>query len=301
MLAKALFDVRPSALEAGTKRLLLTAQAIVDGNRDDRWGHHATPIVMQFCEFTASKGQPALPWQELVEDARIYDGKEGVSSRTGNRPLGTTTRYQLDASAFAEALSSAGSTSAEIASELGLPVRFIEAICSGEWPSISQYSLDKLKARLGDLDVAPIAINESGTATQAQSGAPARILGISLTLVILVVLTGWWVQRAPNEAMQSEPEVVGFWDYDAIDGQRVPDGLVLIEAPDAGMGAQWRFRLQLLKHEALPPRNRRLWPVELHRESRRVCVNYPGYPTYPGFVDLPGEKDDGVYRFGPCE
>jgi len=32
-----------------------------------------------------------------------------------------------------------------------------------------------------------------------------------------------------------------------------------------------------------------------------VCADYPGYPSYRTFVDLPGIDDDAVYDVAECK
>ncbi len=95
-------------------------------------------------------------------------------------------------------------------------------------------------------------------------------------------------------------ETVGFWDYDAVDGQAVPAGLTLRKQSGNGLGKRWTHILQLKMHDRLRPRNRTLWPVELKRGEKRVCINYPGYPSYTAFIDFADDTHDGVYAFGPC-
>ena len=95
--------------------------------------------------------------------------------------------------------------------------------------------------------------------------------------------------------------VVGYWDYDAVDGQFLPaNGLVLRNLPGGNLGVQWSAHLELKNHAALPPRARNLWPVTINPAQRKVCANYPDYPTYPAKIDLPGEAADGEYLVSNC-
>lgn len=106
--------------------------------------------------------------------------------------------------------------------------------------------------------------------------------------------------RSPDAAADRW-EVVGYWDYDATDGRSVQaHGLVLRSVPGRGMGQSWSAHLELGNHASLPQRNRSLWPVELNRARRKVCANYPGYPTYSAFIDMPGESEDGEYLVSKC-
>ncbi len=112
---------------------------------------------------------------------------------------------------------------------------------------------------------------------------------------------------APNKPTPPETqtadtwETVGYWDYDGQDGQAIPSGLILREQPGEGLGQSWQRIIELKNHHQLKSRPRNLWPVQFHRLRKQVCINYPGYPSYTGFVDAPGEAHDGIYAFGPCE
>lgn len=99
-----------------------------------------------------------------------------------------------------------------------------------------------------------------------------------------------------------EWQLVGLWSYDAQDGQHIPaQGYVLLPKPGAGVGQAWLARLELRNHERLPERDRALWPVKIHVEQRKVCADYPNYPSYKVFIDLPGDEDDAVYSVAECK
>ncbi len=105
----------------------------------------------------------------------------------------------------------------------------------------------------------------------------------------------------PATEKQDSWKVVGFWSYDAADGQNVPSqGLVMRTIQGTGLGQQWQAHLELKNHSSLSPRNRSLWPVMINTKQRKVCANYPGYPSYPAFIDMPGESDDGIYQIPEC-
>jgi len=118
-----------------------------------------------------------------------------------------------------------------------------------------------------------------------------------------------WENTSPNaqpanSVANSPPpewETVGFWDYDAVDGQHLSAGVVMVRQAGTGLNKRWAQHLQLKNHNQLRQRPRSLWPVELSRKDKRVCINFPGYPSYTAFVDLPDDAHDGVYQFGPCE
>ncbi len=304
VLAKELFRVRPSALEAGEKRLLLTAQAIANGRRQDRWGHHTEAVIRKFCASTASSGQPPLPWQELLEDAHLYDGVEGVASRTGNRPLGTTSRYLVDVDRLSAALADAGASPAHLAETESWPAMFVEALLDGRWPSVSEPTARRLQQQFAEAVATPITSQSAVPDVPPDATMTRGHVGGILALVALVIGgAGWWLRgTVPTSLDQARSsELVGYWDYDEIDGRHLAQGVRLLEAPGAALGTRWQYRLELVDHAELPARQRQLWPVELHRDARRVCINYPGYPTYAAYVDAPEDEADGVYLFGPCD
>lgn len=95
-------------------------------------------------------------------------------------------------------------------------------------------------------------------------------------------------------------QVIGLWDYDATDGESIPNGFRWRPVSGGNHGARWPGHLELQNHASLRPRTRALWPAKIHPAQRKVCANYPGYPTYSVFVDLPGEPNDGVYLVSEC-
>lgn len=109
----------------------------------------------------------------------------------------------------------------------------------------------------------------------------------------------------PEDAMPiafDEWQVVGLWSYDGEDGQHIPSqGFVLHAKAGAGVGQAWLARLELKNHNQLPERHRALWPVMIHVNQRKVCANYPDYPTYPVFIDMPGIDEDAVYTVSGCK
>ncbi len=95
--------------------------------------------------------------------------------------------------------------------------------------------------------------------------------------------------------------VLGLWDYDAVDGQQLPEnGFVLRPVSGSNLGVRWSGHLELKNHEALAPRVRTLWPVSINPAQRKVCANYPDYPTYEAYIDMPGEGADGTYHVSNC-
>ena len=97
-------------------------------------------------------------------------------------------------------------------------------------------------------------------------------------------------------------QIVGLWNYDAVDGQSIPaHGFELLPKPGAGVGQAWLAQLALKNHEQLTERQRTLWPVMIHVERRKVCADYPGYPSYKVFIDMPGIDEDAIYDVSKCK
>lgn len=100
--------------------------------------------------------------------------------------------------------------------------------------------------------------------------------------------------RAPDWA------VVGYWDYDGVDGQYLSEGLESINQPGSNASQTWKMHLQLKAHDRLPRRVRSLWPVKMSMVQKKICINVPNYPTYSAFIDFPGDENDGVFTFQNC-
>lgn len=95
-------------------------------------------------------------------------------------------------------------------------------------------------------------------------------------------------------------QTVGFWNYDEIDGQHLGQGMILRANTDNRADRKWGAYLELKNHDKLPVRERTLWPVQINTSTKKVCANYPGYPSYQVHVDMPGEDDDGIYFVEEC-
>ncbi len=301
--ARRLFHIRPSSLDAGEKRILLTAQAITDGKREARWGHHAAAVIQRYCAFTANPGEAPLPWQELLEDEQRYDGVEGVAARTGNRPLGTTRRYPVDKDMLRAELEQDARTLAECAAAIGVPEQFLTALLNGDWPTVSETTAVGLQDQWGANIISPLASSQvpaDASASEQPTSAGKRKTYFWIRIGAATIVAIWILFQALQTTPQPSEEVVGYWDYDGLDGQQLVNGLVLFDQPGSGLGISWQKQLQLKNHADLPARSRALWPVVLHRETRRVCANYPEYPKYSAYIDMPDSENDGIYQFGPC-
>ncbi len=291
--AARLFNVRTSNLEAGEKKLLVTAQAITQGKVSDRWGHHAQGIIRKFCDHTQTADQPPLPWQELLEDRAIYDGVEGVSARTGNRVLSTVDRHALNRERFNECLTRKALNVHALSRETELPEVFVAAIADETWPTVCTETLVRLESVLG--------ANIKATTPHKKATQPPSRLMVAVMMLFVLILIGVGLAWNAQDNAAGSWEIYGYWDYDNVDGSFIPGGLVVREQPGTGLGKSWTHHLEIAAHAELPERQRNLWPVEVNRQARRVCINYPDYPTYAAHVDFPGSLHDGFYDFGPCQ
>lgn len=95
-------------------------------------------------------------------------------------------------------------------------------------------------------------------------------------------------------------QTVGFWNYDEIDGQYLGQGMILRTNKNNSTDKKWNAYLELKSHEKLPVRERTLWPVQINTSAKKVCANYPGYPSYQVHIDMPGEDNDGIYFVEEC-
>ncbi len=39
----------------------------------------------------------------------------------------------------------------------------------------------------------------------------------------------------------------------------------------------------------------------IHIERRAVCADYPGYPGYRVFIDMPGIDEDAIFNVSECK
>lgn len=125
-----MFEIKLSTLAGGEKKLFAKALNIHRGRDKDRWGHHTEGVIRKFCHH-AQTGGVGVPWQELVEDRRLYDDREGIAPRTGNVPLATTSRHHVDAGLIRELLANG-------TPNVPLPRVFSQALADGSWPTISE-------------------------------------------------------------------------------------------------------------------------------------------------------------------
>ena len=203
--ASDLFAVSSSMLERGAKRLHSRAVAIRAGKEAGQWGRHQRPVIDQFCDYTQTSGSRfVLPWQELVEHNSRYDGKEGISSRTGNKPLSTVMRLVVDVDAFKRARTVSGLSIESLSHQSQLPPVLLTAIESGAWPDIAQntaatlaecldFPESELFTAMDADDRDPVAADDAPLAQESwrpvdKPGASAASTTRSLAIVVAVVL-----------------------------------------------------------------------------------------------------------------
>ena len=134
-----------------------------------------------------------------------YDQKEGISSRTGNRPLSTVDRVQADPVLFDSVLTEKNMTVSELADHCALPAAFLEAIKSGEWSEISKASADTISRALEtDLDQIFQPIEKSNPVLEKSDDVqPTQVdnkradsklipVVVATTLIVLILCISWF-------------------------------------------------------------------------------------------------------------
>lgn len=214
-IAAQLFGVQSSILESGAKSLFDKATSIEAGKDTACWGRHKQSVIEQFCEYTRSR-QQILPWHELVEHKARYDGKEGITPRTGNKPLATITRLQTQNLKLKEVRIQNGLSLEDLAQKTSLPELFLTALESGGWPTIAK-STAKILANALDISVGDLFLplniaieTESDAGAGANQPLKSRIFSnkfgwlaaaaIVLTMVIYIMSRYGIVNTKPTEA-----------------------------------------------------------------------------------------------------
>ena len=135
-----LFQMRPSHFtasgKAGAQSVYYDARKIIQAQTNNKWGHHTPRAIKDFCYFTQSENESILPWQELVEYQGLYDGKEGAGRRTGNLLL-TENRLNLKHESMILARQQCEFSQQLLAEKTALPLQFIEAMETGNWPTVA--------------------------------------------------------------------------------------------------------------------------------------------------------------------
>jgi len=228
--AAGVFNISSSMLEKGAKTLYSRAVAIQAGKEAGQWGRHQRPVIQQYCDYTQTSGSASLlPWQELVEHQSRYDGKEGISTRTGNKPLSTVVRLVVDADALRRARDMKGLSIEAFAEANQMPPSFLSAIESGNWPDVAESTasmialgldvpVSELFAEMGNTAnssaVPPIFDNDKG-----RSNLNAFAFGAAITIALGAAGYAVLQQDSPvvPEDDTSEPELtpalVGCWQW----------------------------------------------------------------------------------------
>ncbi|MCH9695503.1 MAG: helix-turn-helix domain-containing protein [Gammaproteobacteria bacterium] len=249
--AAQLFGVSSSILERGAKRLHSRAVAIKAGKEVGQWGRHQQMVIAQYCEYTESRGiESLLPWQELVEHHMRYDGKEGISSRTGNKPLSTVERLSVNTTALQRLREVRGLTINEVAASSGIPPVLLEAIESGNWPDVAQSTAACVAAAMNstvaelfsplDLDEPHISeptdcavaepISQSGeltieSAENDSTGAGRWLFGAAIIVIAASLFYALWPDTLPlkKSPLQSETIVGTQWRTTIVlDNKNIP-------------------------------------------------------------------------------
>jgi len=148
--AAKLFAVTPSMLEKGAKKLYSRAVAVNVGKQSGRWGRHQKIVLEQFCKYTQMTGSDLLlPWQELIESSMNYDGKEGISPRTGNKPLSTILRVEVNIDKLKAQRSKLNIDLEKLSGLSAIPVPLLKAIESGEWVDVAESTAKVISDSLG--------------------------------------------------------------------------------------------------------------------------------------------------------
>lgn len=198
-IAAQLFGVQSSILERGAKSLFDKANSIEAGKDTACWGRHKQSVIEQFCEYTRSR-QHILPWHELVEHKTRYDGKEGITPRTGNKPLATVTRLQIQNQKLKEVRIQNGLSLEGLAQKTSLPELFLAALESGGWPTVAK-STAKILANALDKPVEDLFLSldiaigaKSDTGVRASQPLKSRIFSnkfgwlIAAAAILLLII-----------------------------------------------------------------------------------------------------------------
>ena len=209
--AARLFSVRASILNGGARSLYNKAVALDAGKAPGRWGKHQRAVIKQFCEYTVTIGSEALlPWQELVEDEMSYDGKEGISARTGNRPLATVQRVAVNVEALKQARATQSLELTEIANMSGLPIGLLQAIENGEWSDIASSTAESIAMALGVSPESLFIYVENSAATPPLVSIPKQrsrnltILAGGLAILALALFIWMNTTRPPENFTSSQ-------------------------------------------------------------------------------------------------
>ena len=136
-----IFQMRPSHFTAsgksGAQSVYYDARKIIQNRTNNKWGHHTSGAIKDFCHFTESENGAVLPWQELVEHRGFYDGKEGGGRRTGN-VLQTENRLLLNHQALILARQQCEFSQQQLAKKTCLPLQFIDEMEAGKWTTVTE-------------------------------------------------------------------------------------------------------------------------------------------------------------------
>ncbi|MDJ0910089.1 MAG: helix-turn-helix transcriptional regulator [Woeseiaceae bacterium] len=262
-----IFGITSSMLDRGAKRLHSRAVAINAGKEAGLWGRHQRPVIEQYCAYTqSSRSDFLLPWAELVEHETRYDGKEGISTRTGNRPLSTVVRVLVNGDAIKRARGLKSISIDALSTDTGLPPALIDAMEAGRWPEVATSTAERIATGLAmPLDELFTAIDD---AAAPKSDAPEQIAAGRLR----------WRSRAIAAAVLLALAFVG---YRLLDEQSASPGSAAdtIAGPALDLpGSTWRVSIELVNENIpVPDETRELFEnggyLEL-REGGAIGFNW---------------------------
>ena len=175
-----LFQMRPSHFtasgKAGAQSVYYDARKIIQKSTNNKWGHHTSTAIQDFCYFTQSESGYLLPWQELVEHQGLYDGIEGAGRRTGNLLI-TENRLSLKHDAMIKARQQCELSQSSLAEKAALPLLLIKTMEEGGWTTVSQVTAIKIANAL-DVDQKTIFTNMPDTTKPSKNESPESASGL---------------------------------------------------------------------------------------------------------------------------
>lgn len=287
--AAKLFAVTPAMLEKGAKKLYSRAVSVSVGKQSGRWGRHQKLVLEQFCEYTQMTGSDLLlPWQELVESSMNYDGKEGISPRTGNRPLSTLMRVEVNKDKLRAQRAKLNIELEELSRLSTIPVPLLKAMESGEWSDVAESTAkvisETLKVSTADLFTSMglnspslnKAKSDDATEIELEKSGSVVYKKIVLTLISILLLAGvwWFVSLLP------EPDKPNSGSNISINEQQV-------------INSRWHAII-VLNNNNIPidDKIKELWSNGIYIKLKEDNIIAYSWIETKSFIDLPNTKSN---------
>ncbi len=207
------FSISSSMLEKGAKKLHSRAVAIHAGKEAGQWGRHQRPVIQQYCDYTQTSGSAfLLPWQELVEHQSRYDGREGISTRTGNKPLSTVVRLAVNADALRRARDMTGLSIEAFAEANQMPPLFLAAIESGNWPDVAESTASMIAMSL-DMPVSELFAQMGNAANSPADKGRSNLNTFAFGAAITIALGAAGYVVLQQDEPERTPVLVGCWQW----------------------------------------------------------------------------------------